>query len=173
MSRWLRHGILLSLTVILTQNNIAEETPVEAGNNTEPEFVFPSDDTYVIECGSCHIAYPPMLLPAISWAKLMSGIDNHFEENAALDEETSAYITKYLSDYAMDNTSGSDVSHWLKTLPNEPLIRITELPAFIDDHEDAYKRLGVGPDEVGFFSPCKDCHKEAVDGVFSKDRLFR
>ena len=135
--------------------------------------VFTKDDTYESECGTCHIAYPPILLPTKSWIKLMSGLEDHFEENAELDADTSAHISRYLAQNSMENAGPSDVSHWLTSMPTEPPIRMTELPVFITDHEDAYKRLGMSPDDEGFLSPCKDCHKEAEDGVFDKDRLFR
>ena len=35
------------------------------------------------ECASCHIAYAPALLPKGSWRRLMSGLDQHFGENAS------------------------------------------------------------------------------------------
>ncbi|HIG41504.1 MAG: diacylglycerol kinase [bacterium] len=176
MSRWLCAAILLPFTVILAPYCVADEKPAGVTatlDNTESTAAFPRDDSYITECGACHLAYPPMLLPTKSWTKLMSGIDQHFEENAELDAETSAYISRYLTQYSMDNTSDSGVNHWLVSIPPDPPIRITELPAFIDDHENAYKLLGDSANEVGFFSPCTDCHKEAVEGIFSEDRLFR
>ena len=44
-----------------------------------------ANPVYKEECGSCHMAYPPGLLPARSWTKVMSGLDNHFGDNAELD----------------------------------------------------------------------------------------
>jgi hypothetical protein len=38
------------------------------------------------ECGVCHIAYPPQMLPARSWKKIMAGLADHFGENATLPE---------------------------------------------------------------------------------------
>ena len=37
---------------------------------------------YTQECGSCHLAYPPGLLPALSWQRLMGGLDRHFGTDA-------------------------------------------------------------------------------------------
>ena len=34
-----------------------------------------TDPVWKAECGSCHIAYPPALLPAASWRAVMSGLD--------------------------------------------------------------------------------------------------
>jgi hypothetical protein len=135
--------------------------------------VFTRDETYDAECSSCHIAYPPFLLPKKSWQKLMSGLDDHFGESADLDAVTSTYILNYLNCNSLESESGSVVSHWQKVINDDPPIRITELSIFVDDHEGAYELLGESAEDPGFFAPCRDCHKEAEDGIFGKDRLFR
>ena len=40
---------------------------------------------YQEECASCHMAYPPGLLPARSWEKIMAGLESHFGDNAELE----------------------------------------------------------------------------------------
>jgi len=52
------------------------------GNSADVAMV---DNTlYQQECGSCHFAYQPGLLPARSWSTIMQGLDQHFGENAEL-----------------------------------------------------------------------------------------
>ena len=48
------------------------------------------------ECSSCHIAYPPHLLPAKSWRMLMSGLDRHFGSDASIDLADAQEITVFL-----------------------------------------------------------------------------
>ena len=36
------------------------------------------------ECASCHMAFPPGLLPAASWKKMRSGLDQHFGADASI-----------------------------------------------------------------------------------------
>lgn len=36
------------------------------------------------ECGSCHIAFEPGLLPSESWVKMMAGLDKHFGADATV-----------------------------------------------------------------------------------------
>ena len=48
------------------------------------------------ECGTCHMAYPPEMLPIRSCQKIMSGLVDHFGENAALSETVRADIEAYL-----------------------------------------------------------------------------
>ena len=43
---------------------------------------------YTQECGSCHLAFPPSLLPKASWQRVMSGLDKHYGSDASLDAAT-------------------------------------------------------------------------------------
>ena len=43
---------------------------------------------YTLECASCHTAYPPGMLPARSWERLMAGLDRHYGSDASLDAKT-------------------------------------------------------------------------------------
>ena len=54
----------------------------------------PLDPTYVAECASCHIPYPPRFLPAASWRALMGNLGDHFGTDASLDAQTVAASDK-------------------------------------------------------------------------------
>ena len=53
----------------------------------------PANPTYAEECGSCHLAYPPGLLPAASWAKLMAGLRQHFPAADLVAAHLDAHLT--------------------------------------------------------------------------------
>ena len=58
-----------------------------------------SNSLYQEECGSCHFAYQPGLLPSRSWLKLMSNneLSSHFEEDIAFENQKIVKeLTKYL-----------------------------------------------------------------------------
>jgi hypothetical protein len=172
----LRIGFLIFMIFTASIHCTAADTvksngSVQIGDDLSPRFVM--DETYKNECGDCHIAYPPMLLPSKSWQKLMSGLEDHFGENAELDVKTVSTVLGYLDQHALETESGSIVPHWQEVIPDVPPIRITELQIFVDDHKEPYRLLGDSALEPGFFAPCSDCHKEAGDGIFNKDRLFR
>ena len=40
---------------------------------------------YKQECAGCHMAYPPGMLPAGSWSRMMKGLDQHYGTDASLD----------------------------------------------------------------------------------------
>ncbi len=147
------------------------ESATNPGDDLTPRFE--KDSLYIEECGTCHLAYPPMLLPAKIWKNLVDGLDNHFGDDATIERSTLDHIDKYLQTHALETETQSKVGHWLKTIAEQPPNRITELTGFVEDHADAYRRMGESSRKTGFFSPCADCHKEAGDGIFDKERLFR
>ena len=135
----------------------------------EPRFV--PNDLYVEECGECHFAYPPDLLPVESWQRIMIGLEDHFGDNAELDEETAAEILVYLEDQGLNRGKPSPMSRLLRGLPEPPPLRITELPSFLNMHYLVARQLEIREFEEGFLSPCADCHREAALGIYDKDRL--
>jgi len=129
------------------------------------------DPLYVEECSACHLAYPAALLPARSWQAIMSGLETHFGENAALMPETAQRIGDYLATHAAD--AGQRPSRFVRSLgADETPLRITELRGFRREHEDIPQRL-VGPGaEVQSFSQCQACHGSAAErGVFDEDTV--
>ena len=108
------------------------------------------------ECGSCHVAYPPRLLPASSWRALMTSLDRHFGTDASLDAATSAPILAYLEANA-GRGKGGDMAE----------TRITEARWFRHEHAEiggaVWSRKAIG-------SPanCAACHRQAEQGDFGE-----
>jgi len=132
---------------------------------------FTEDAVYIDECGACHLAYPPDLLPVASWRRIMEGLEDHFGEDATLDEVTADHIGAYLDAHGLERGRPSAMSRLLRNLPSPPPLRITQLPAFVNMHYEIPIQLQVQELETGFLSPCADCHKEAASGIYDKDRL--
>lgn len=139
----------------------------------DEEEVYQADELYVEECGACHLAYAPGLLPARSWQRMMWGLENHFEENAETDEETAAYVSNYLEVNALKPSTPSKWSMLLRNMPNEPPMRVTDLPGFKQAHESELELLEGLTMGMEFFSPCQDCHRQADQGVFDKELLSK
>ncbi len=129
---------------------------------------------YEEECGSCHIAYQPGLLPKRSWLLLMqpSALEDHFGDNAALEEETRADIEKYLVDHSAETSSGKRSRKILSSLRiDESPLRITEVRYIERKHDEIPKRLIVQK-EVKSLSYCNKCHKKAEKGIYDDDSVF-
>lgn len=129
------------------------------------------DDLYIEECGACHLAYAPGLMPSASWQGIMQGLEDHFGENAELDTDTSAHITRYLEQFALGTGEPSAMSQMARNLPDDPPLRMTEFPAFLDAHEVVQQQLEMQEWPEGFLSPCRDCHRQAADARFEKELL--
>ncbi|MFO1351435.1 MAG: diheme cytochrome c [Gammaproteobacteria bacterium] len=121
-----------------------------------------SNDRWKAECGSCHLAYPPALLPASSWRALMTGLDRHFGADASLDAPAVAEITDFLV-----RNGGRE-----RGAPGaKPVLRITETAWFRHEH-DGELPAGVWR-RPAIKSPanCGACHTKADQGYFGEDAL--
>jgi hypothetical protein len=110
------------------------------------------------ECSSCHIAFPPGLLPAASWQKVMSGLDKHFGSDASMDLQDNKEITDFLI------TNSSNRWH----APSAPL-RITESAWFKRKHDanEISPSVWRNP-KVKSPSNCAACHRQAESGNFNE-----
>lgn len=131
-----------------------------------------SNTRYVEECGSCHMAYPPGLLPARSWRKLIQGLDNHFGDNAEQDSTTLAALTRYLVDNSAEGSPYRRSRKIMRSLAfNETPLRITEVPYIRHEHREIPKRLVTDNAEVGSLGNCLACHRRADQGYFSEREI--
>lgn len=111
------------------------------------------------ECGACHVAYPPRMLPAKSWRAIMTGLDKHFGSNAGLDAATAKEITAFLEKNA--GSKGGESS-------GKPLLRITETSSFKSEHREVAARTWKNP-KVKSPANCGACHTKADSGDFNED----
>lgn len=110
------------------------------------------------ECGSCHVAFPPRLLPAASWRAMMAGLDKHFGSDASLDEKSAREIGAFLEKNAGRNRHATS---------GEPILRITETRWFQREHDEVSDRTWKNP-KVKSAANCAACHMEAESGNYSE-----
>lgn len=126
-----------------------------------------TDRATLEECGSCHIAFPPSMLPAASWRRIMAGLENHFGDDASLEAEASAAITRYLVEHAGDAPGQS--GKLLRGLgAGAAPLRITELPKWVREHDEV-PRADWTRKDVGSKANCAACHADAERGYFEDD----
>jgi len=131
----------------------------------------PIDAVYRDECGACHMAYPPRLLPSASWRAIMRGLGDHFGENAELPVDTAAHITAYLDRHASDRGDALKHDRLLRGVEGQTPLRITELPFFKDEHDELSRRMVEDNPKVKTFSRCATCHRDAESGRFDEDTV--
>jgi len=131
-----------------------------------------TDATYLKECGACHFAYQPDLLPSQSWINMMSGLDKHFGENAELSEETRKTVLAYLSSHAADHSTSWYAVKFMKSLKSGAVpTRISEVPYFVKEHREVPKKLIAENSEVKSISFCNTCHTDAETGGYREGKI--
>ncbi len=116
----------------------------------------PANATYRDECGSCHVAYPPGLLPAVSWQRLMSDLPRHYGTDASLDEPVRQSLATWL-----------DANASRKRLEAPPEDRITKSRWFVREHDEvpanAWRRASIKT-----AANCSACHSGAAQGDYDE-----
>lgn len=133
-----------------------------------------TDELYAEECGACHYAYPPGLLPRRSWEKVMQpeALEDHFGDDASLDEETRARLAAYLDRNAADDSWYKRSIKIRRSIPkDEAPLRITEVAYIKRRHADIPESDIQGNNRVRSLSQCDACHRKAEKGTFDDDTV--
>ena len=132
-----------------------------------------SNPAYKKECGDCHMAYSPGLLPAKSWSKIMSGLEDHFGDNAELDTATNKAILEYLVSNSADKSDYRRSRRFASSVDSGDVpVRITETAYFKHEHDEIPARMVKGNKEVNSFSNCNACHRKAEQSSFRERDIF-
>jgi Dihaem cytochrome c len=140
----------------------------------------PADSAYLKECGTCHSAFSPELLPAASWRRMMQRLEDHFGESAKLDAVTQRRLTDYLVANAADRaTNGQSRAIMGSLRPGETPLRITQVPYIAGLHAAVLDPLWNGTPRPKTLTECGVCHNGVKSGDFNSrvfhvnDELFR
>ncbi|WP_456376543.1 hypothetical protein [Thiolapillus sp.] len=127
-----------------------------------------TDKSYRNECGSCHMAYPAGLLPAHSWERLMTTLNEHFGKKVEISKKSRKIIFNYLLNGAAGRVDYVVSNQMIRNIKGIP-IRITELPYFRHKHQKIPAQQVTGNPEIRSFSNCLACHTQAEKGRFNEE----
>ncbi len=128
----------------------------------------PTDELYLEECGGCHFAYPPGLLPARGWDELIRGLEDHFGDNAELMDEDRPLILDYLIQHAAETSDRRRSVQVARSIPSTMTpIRISEVPYIKMVHEEIPARLIDENPKVEGRAYCDACHVDADKGYYN------
>jgi nitrate/TMAO reductase-like tetraheme cytochrome c subunit len=153
-----RNAFRLFAAVVLLTGGMMSVAHAEHDDDDEEHMPAVKSAVWQTECGSCHVAFPPRLLPAESWRAMMSGLDKHFGSDASLDAATAAEIGTFLEKNAGRNkhmTSG------------KPILRITETRWFVREHDEVSAATWKNP-KIKSAANCAACHTKAESGNYSE-----
>ena len=129
------------------------------------------DPFFAQECSECHMLYHPSLLPASDWKKLMATLDNHFGEDASLDETATAHIRNWLVQNAAETTDTRPAHLFSVLSKSGELQSITKTRAWLELHDSPLESGAFDRKSVGSRANCQACHKDAKTGMFSPFRI--
>jgi mono/diheme cytochrome c family protein len=113
---------------------------------------------YEQECAACHIAYPPGMLPANSWRRILNDLDHHFGVNASLDSASVKQLESWLAAHAAKASRAESAP---------PQDRITRSAWFVAAHDEIPASTWRRP-TVKSASNCAACHTRADRGNFDE-----
>ncbi|ACR31473.1 diheme cytochrome c [Burkholderia glumae] len=117
--------------------------------------------TYQQECAACHLAYPPAMLPADSWRRILGKLDHHFGTNASLDPASVKQLDSWLTTHAAQAE---------RTTNAPPEDRITRSRWFMAAHDEIPASTWRRP-AIKSASNCAACHTRADQGNFDERYL--
>jgi len=125
---------------------------------------------FVKECGSCHTLYPPHTLPKKSWITLMSDLENHFGDDASLDEEDNINILDFLVKNSAETSTQEASVKILNSIKNKDIIAITHTNFWKNKHKNISKEIFEHAD-VKSKANCKACHSDIEKGLIEDDKI--
>jgi len=131
-----------------------------ADGSRMPAKILPS---YTAECAACHTAYPPGMLPARSWQRIMKGLDQHYGSDASLDAKTVTEIGQWLQTHA---------GTYKRVAEEPPQDRLTRSAWFERKHRQIDKAVWQLP-SVKSAANCAACHTGTERGLFDDHNLKR
>jgi cytochrome b len=123
----------------------------------------PAASRWTKECGGCHLAYPPALLPMRSWERMMKEQAQHFGEDLSLSQNVAKAL---LEEARADRTSTWAAWKLAHSAPaSDAPQRISELRFWRHAHEGLPPSAFKAPVSQGKHD-CESCHVDAASGIF-------
>ncbi|WP_038248760.1 diheme cytochrome c [Ghiorsea bivora] len=158
--------VSLSLSSVAIADDDGDEHEGFFSRFSQSNVKVPQSKLYQSDCASCHMAYQPNLLPSASWEKVMApkALEDHFGDNAEINEQDRLSILAYLKTYAADNKG----KRLLRFNRGEAPLRVTELRYFKREHNEIPKRMVQDNPKVRSLSNCLACHTGAERGNYGE-----
>lgn len=133
-----------------------------------------TDPVYKAECGDCHLAYQPGLLPARSWQALLDAeaLRKHFGVSAEIEPARLSALRSYALTYAADRSYYKRARKIAVATESGPVpLRITGVLPIQRIHRGIPAAWVTGNPDVKSLAQCDACHTQATQGVYDNDTV--
>ena len=165
--------LLFFITLLIASLLADDDYKYNKYGKTSKKGVAPVNNAlYINECGSCHFAYQPGLLPENAWVKMMNELENHFQTDASLLNEDFAPILNYLKQNSAEKNMHYKRSRRIvnSLRGHDVADSISKTPYMIEKHEEIRPDLITQKEVKGIFN-CTACHTTAEKGIYSDDDI--
>ena len=128
------------------------------------------NELFVKECASCHTLYPPSVLPKKSWELIMSDLENHFGDDASIDEESNKNILAFLLKNSAETSSMESSFKFLESIQNQDIIALSKTTYWEKTHKDIPKELFENKN-IKSKTNCKACHSDIEKGLIEDENI--
>lgn len=154
----------LALALALGALGYFRAYPLAAGAQRERLPALPLDAVWNDECGSCHLAYHPSLLPARSWSKMFAQQQSHFGEDLGLSKQTLGHLEAFAAHNAAEALASPVAWKMATTIAERSApLRISATPYW----EQRHASLDAATWKRVHRSDCGACHWDAEAGSFA------
>jgi hypothetical protein len=153
-----RFKFLQSVAGLTIAFAIATAATADGGKRTP---AVPPLPKYQQECGACHTAFPPGMLPASSWQGVMSNLPQHYGTDASLDPATTKELSAWLA---------ANAGTYKRVSEAPPDNRITRSAWFTRKHREVAATSWKLP-AVKSATNCAACHPQADQGDFNERNI--
>ncbi|MEI6315957.1 MAG: diheme cytochrome c [Syntrophus sp. (in: bacteria)] len=129
-----------------------------------------TNEAYKKNCGTCHFAYQPELLPVRSWLKIINNPGGHPGGDLSVDNKTKAEIEKYLNQNSAEKSQSKISRKIIASIGNDVPSRISEVPYIRDKHRKIKQEV-FSRKSIGSRGNCITCHKTAERGDYDDDNV--
>jgi cytochrome c5 len=127
------------------------------------------EPAYAKECGACHEAFHPSLMPEASWRSVMATLDDHFGEDASLKPDLALRIEGWLAANASERWDTEAANRLRLPDPAEPR-RMTATGYWKRKHR-AIEPAVFAAKPVGGKANCQACHSDSASGRFDDQAI--
>lgn len=128
------------------------------------------NELFVNECVSCHILYPPQLLPKKSWQLVMSDLENHFGDDASIDTVDNKNILNFLETNSAESSTQESSVKMLDSIKNKDIIAITKSSFWENTHKEIPKEVFTHK-RIKSKANCKACHRDIEKGLIEDENI--